>query len=367
MTAATRRPVRASRRASRQSGDARRGEEENVHRARDAEATVREETGAEAEGTRTRALEARLVESETLRDGMRDALATLKEKYETMAMVMAGAVEARRGGFTSAEMKREVGLAKAAASEERARRMRAEADVEAAERRAREATAERNEARMMASARAASGSSAGVATTERVAALEEALAAAKREAKSLKQTCDRQKRELVKARARIASLETSIAGDAAGTPSRASPRERAPGSTSRAVSRRARAAASPAVDDRATKSPNTVAESREPSFPAIVANWNAPFPERFHPSAARPRSRRPERAPRPRPNPRARVPPPSPVARPIGRDHRRSSLFPLVHLARGPSPPPKTDADPRRALGRVNISNADSARMARDD
>ena len=47
---------------------------------------------------------------------MRDALATLKEKYEAMAMAMAGAVEARRGGFTSAEMKREVGLAKAAAS-----------------------------------------------------------------------------------------------------------------------------------------------------------------------------------------------------------------------------------------------------------
>ena len=214
---------RVARRAKAPTRDA--DEEEDVDRARDAEATVREETGAEAEGTRTRALEARLVESETLRDGMRDALATLKEKYETMAMVMAGAVEARRGGFTSAEMKREVGLAKAAASEERARRMRAEADVEAAERRAREATAERNEARMVASARAASGSSAGVATTERVAALEEALAAAKREAKSLKQTCDRQKRELVKARARIASLETPIAGDAAGTPSRASPRE----------------------------------------------------------------------------------------------------------------------------------------------
>ena len=279
---------RVARRAKAPTRDA--SEEEDVHRARDAEATVREETGAEAEGTRTRALEARLVESETLRDGMRDALATLKEKYETMAMVMAGAAEARRGGFTSAEMKREVGLAKAAASEERARRMRAEADVEAAERRAREATAERNEARMMASARAASGSSAGVATTERVAALEEALAAAKREAKSLKQTCDRQKRELVKARARIASLETSIAGDAAGTPSRASPREDArAGSTSRAVSRRrARAAASPAVDDRATKSPNTVAESREPSFPAIVANWNAPLPRALPPLGGAP-------------------------------------------------------------------------------
>ena len=252
---------------------------------------MREETGAEAEGTRTRALEARLVESETLRDGMRDALATLKEKYEAMAMAMAGAVEARRGGFTSAEMKREVGLAKAAASEERARRMRAEADVEAAERRAREATAERNEARMMASARAASGSTAGVVTTERAAALEEALAAAKREAKSLKQTCDRQKRELVKARARIASLETSIAGDAAGTPSRASPRDVArAGSTSRASSRRrARAAASPAVDDRATKSPNTtVAESREPSFPAIVANWNAPLPPALPPLGGAP-------------------------------------------------------------------------------
>ena len=331
---------------------------------------MREETGAEAEGTRTRALEARLVESETLRDGMRDALATLKEKYETMAMVMAGAVEARRGGFTSAEMKREVGLAKAAASEERARRMRAEADVEAAERRAREATAERNEARMMASARAASGSSAGVATTERVAALEEALAAAKREAKSLKQTCDRQKRELVKARARIASLETSIAGDAAGTPSRASPREDArAGSTSRAVSRRARAPPHPPPSTTARRNPPTPSRNREnlrsrPSSPTGTRL----YPERFHPSAARPRSRRPpERAPRPRPNPRARVPPPSPVARPIGRDHRRSSLFPLVHLARGPSPPPKTDADPRRALGRVNISNADSARMARDD
>ena len=85
-------------------------------------AAVGDERGAETAGTRARALEARLVESETLRDGMRDALATLKEKYETMAMVMAGAVEARRGGFTSAEMKREVGLAKAAASEERARR-----------------------------------------------------------------------------------------------------------------------------------------------------------------------------------------------------------------------------------------------------
>jgi len=53
--------------------------------------------------------------------------------------------------------------------------------------------------------------------------------------------------------------------------------------------RRARAAASPAVDDRATKSPNTtVAESREPSFPAIVANWNAPLPPALPPLGGAP-------------------------------------------------------------------------------
>lgn len=241
-----------------------------------ADADADAEGTAEATGTRARALEARLAESESLRDGMRDALETLKEKYETLAMAMAGAVEARRAGFTSAEMKREVGLAKASASEERARRMRAEAALEVAERRAREATAERNEARAAASARMASGGTVDSATVEWVAALEEALAAAARETKSLKQTCDRQKCELAKARARIKSLEHPHppAGDAA-TPS--SPPSRA--GARAGAKRRARDADAPSsITDRPTTSPNTAAESREPPFPTIVANWNAPLP-----------------------------------------------------------------------------------------
>jgi hypothetical protein len=233
---------------------------------------------ADADGTavtRARALEARLAESESLRDGMRDALETLKEKYETLAMAMAGAVEARRAGFTSAEMKREVGLAKASASEERARRMRAEAALEVAERRAREATAERNEALAAASAHLASGGTMGAATVERVAALEEALASAARETKSLKQCCDRQKRELAKARARIKLLKNSHppAGDAA-TPS--SPPSR--GDAARAKRRARDADATADATDRPTTSPTTAAESREPPFPTIVANWNAPLP-----------------------------------------------------------------------------------------
>jgi len=246
-----------------------------------ADADADAEGTAEATGTRVRALEARLAESESLRDGMRDALETLKEKYETLAMAMAGAVEARRAGFTSAEMKREVGLAKASASEERARRMRAEAALEVAERRAREATAERNEARAAASARMASGGTVDSATVERVAALEEALAAAARETKSLKQTCDRQKRELAKARARIKSLEHPHppASDAA-TPSSPPSRGAAARQGARTgAKRRARDADAPApTTDRPTTSPNTAAESREPPFPTIVANWNAPLP-----------------------------------------------------------------------------------------
>jgi len=239
---------------------------------------------ADADGTavtRARALEARLAESESLRDGMRDALETLKEKYETLAMAMAGAVEARRAGFTSAEMKREVGLAKASASEERARRMRAEAALEVAERRAREATAERNEALAAASAHLASGGTMGAATVERVAALEEALASAARETKSLKQCCDRQKRELAKARARIKLLKNphTSAGDAATPSSPPSRGDAARAGARTGAKRRARDADATAdATDRPTTSPTTAAESREPPFPTIVANWNAPLP-----------------------------------------------------------------------------------------
>lgn len=241
----------------------------------DADGTV------EATVTRARALETRLAESESLRDGMRDALETLKEKYETLAMAMAGAVEARRAGFTSEEMKREVGLAKASASEERARRMRAEAALEVAERRAREATAERNEALAAASAQMASGGTVGTATVERVAALEEALAAATKETKSLKQTCDRQKRELAKARARIKSLEHPHppAGDAATPSSPPSRGDAARAGARTGAKRRARDADATAdATDRPTTSPITAAESREPPLPTIVANWNAPLP-----------------------------------------------------------------------------------------
>ena len=178
-------------------------------------------------------------------------------------------------------MKREVGGQ--GGGERGVRVFVAEADVEAAERRAGgDGGAERG---ADDGERAASGSSAGLATTERVAALEGARGGGARRNLANKRAIGEAR--LVETRARIASLRNLHRGRRRrDTVSRISREDARAGSTSRAVSRRARARRIPRRR-RPRDVPNTVAESREPSFPAIVANEE----RAFTPSASTPRRR----------------------------------------------------------------------------
>ncbi|OUS48058.1 hypothetical protein BE221DRAFT_190413 [Ostreococcus tauri] len=238
----------------------------------------------------------RLRESERIRDALRATLIDLKRRYESLELAHAGA-ETRRTIIKDADAAREVAVARQRASAERERRMKAEARAEAAERRAREAESDRGDRERRRSAALASGLGGCDARTlvgsETDARSEEAkaLAAAMRELESLRRTCERQKKELAQARARLKRVDLGDEGGAvdddgarAGVApettaseanQRSTPRRRARVKKSSAAAS-ARVAASARAADAPADAPvvtTDVAESRPPPMPSIDEPW----------------------------------------------------------------------------------------------
>ena len=127
-----------------------------------------------------------LRESETIRSKMRDALVALKTKYEALELLHAGCASQRKVVLSDADAVEQVAVARQMASEERGRRMQAEAARDAAERSAREAWSARGAREAAESARRASGEDAE--TTGDAAKASEEL---RRELKTTKTTCER--------------------------------------------------------------------------------------------------------------------------------------------------------------------------------
>lgn len=148
----------------------------------------------------------RLEESERVRDSLREALMTLKSRYESLELACGG-TEAlgRRGRAASASNGTESALERRTASEERLRRMRAEAEMERLKRATADVMRERAEREAEVSARLASGGLPGTART----ADDATNAASAKELKSLRATCERQKKQIKELRDGIKALKAA--------------------------------------------------------------------------------------------------------------------------------------------------------------
>jgi len=212
-----------------------------------------------------------LRESEAIRSKMRAALVALKTKYESLELLHAGCASQRKVVLSDADAVEQVAVARQMASEERGRRMRAEAARDAAERSAREAWSARGEREARESARRASGEAAETAGDAARASEE-----LRRELKTTKTTCERLKRENAKLRGRVKTLEEAVlTGDVAavvdGFPSDGfaldgSPLDGLPSST------KARRGATKKTTARRRAD---AAESREPPLPVIDEPWTS--------------------------------------------------------------------------------------------
>ena len=212
-----------------------------------------------------------LRESETIRSKMRDALVALKTKYEALELLHAGCASQRKVVLSDADAVEQVAVARQMASEERGRRMQAEAARDAAERSAREAWSARGAREAAESARRASGEDAE--TTGDAAKASEEL---RRELKTTKTTCERLRKENAKLRGRAKTLEEAVlTGDVAalvdgfpsdGFPSDGMPSDGLPSST------KARRGATKKTSARRRAD---AAESREPPLPVIDEPWTS--------------------------------------------------------------------------------------------
>ena len=212
-----------------------------------------------------------LRESETIRSKMRDALVALKTKYEALELLHAGCASQRKVVLSDADAVEQVAVARQMASEERGRRMQAEAARDAAERSAREAWSARGAREAAESARRASGEDAE--TTGDAAKASEEL---RRELKTTKTTCERLRKENAKLRGRAKTLEEAVlTGDVAalvdgfpsdGFPSDGMPSDGLPSSTKARRGATKKTAARRRAD---------AAESREPPLPVIDEPWTS--------------------------------------------------------------------------------------------
>jgi hypothetical protein len=249
--------------------------------------------------TTTRELLRRLEESERVRDGLREALMTLKSRYESLELACGGAEALGRRGrsATALAANKESALERRTASEERLRRMRAEAEVERLKRATADVMRERAEREAEVSARLASG---GLPGTSRVADANENAASAK-ELKTLRATCERQKRQIKELRDEIKALK--VAGNGRSTddvdallPS--SPARKTKKASSTAATAKTRTM--PVTTNRRVKTkhattattptppsslPDAGAESAEPPLPGADEQWTRRPPTLLAPLA----------------------------------------------------------------------------------
>lgn len=287
--------------------------------------------------TATTELLRRLEESERVRDSLREALMTLKSRYESLELACGG-TEAlgRRGRAASAASNgtTESALERRTASEERLRRMHAEAEMERLKRATADVMRERAEREAEVSARLASGGLPGTAR----AAEDATNAASAKELKSLRATCERQKKQIKELRDEIKAIKA--AGNRrtdetdALLPSSTARRTKkastaAPAKTKTTTDHRGRANHPKATAATTTSTlpsslPDAGAESAEPPLPGADEQWTRRPPTLLAPLA-------PPRAPSssvvapsaPRPAP----PPTTSQKRPSTTMHKRSGAL----------------------------------------
>lgn len=284
--------------------------------------------------TGTAELLRRLEESERVRDSLREALMALKSRYESLELACGGAEAlGRRGRAASASNGTASALERRTASEERLRRMRAEAEMERLKRATADVMRERAEREAEVSARLASGGLPGTART----ADDATNAASAKELKTLRATCERQKKQIKELKDEIKALKAAgnrrtdetdalLPSSPARKTNKASSTA-APAKAKTTTDRRVRANHQKATVTATTSTPpsslpDAGAESAEPPLPGADEQWTRRPPTLLAPLA-------PPRAPSsvvaptaPRP-----VPPPTTSQKRPATTHKRSGAL----------------------------------------